>query len=97
MNIDAELEITKINQHTDDSLVAKPFQHKISMSDFKADDIKVTIDDHQMTLVGKHIIEDDNVLEMNTLKKSLTLPTTVDVNTLKCVLKDNGTVLVNSN
>ena len=87
-----QLSINKINQCRDIMHSVQPFRHQIQMKGFQPDDITVTVDDNQLTIVGKHVDEEENGLSMSRVEKSFTLPSTACVDELLCEMREDGTV-----
>ena len=85
----AEIEITKLNQHSNNNPETEAYDVEIPVSGFTPDDIKVKVDENQLTIEGKHIIEDESGLRMNSFYKSFSLPNTVNINKLKCSFGDD--------
>ena len=86
--------IHKINQYRDNMQSVQPFRHQIQMKGFQPDGITVTVDDNQLTIVGKHVDEEENGLSMSRVEKSLTLPSTACVDGLLCEMREDGSVYV---
>ena len=84
-----EIEITKLNQPSNNNTETEAYDVEIPVSGFTPDDIKVKVDDNQLTIEATHIMEDESGLRMNSFHKSFSLPNTVNINSLKCSVKND--------